>query len=150
MGELNRKNNLGNINVTLAHGLEFAGRTFSCPLCPSRLDIRLSSRQKPYCVCNSCGIQIFFRGKIGIARLRQFIKAGKSISGTELFAGSASDAFHLLEQLKADRQQLIEKQGFIFRDKDLGNAIRAIDKEIEKMQRVLGEMAGNSENAEKT
>lgn len=50
-------------------GQQFEG-TFPCPLCNLRLEIRRSKNRKPYCVCNSCGLQLFIRGKKGIEKLK--------------------------------------------------------------------------------
>ncbi len=62
-----------NVNVMLGNqNLEtesLSGKPFPCPVCGIALDIRISRKQKPYCVCNSCRIQLFFRGKTGIGRL---------------------------------------------------------------------------------
>lgn len=44
---------------------------FPCPLCKKNLDIRISKKQKPYCVCRDCEIQLFIRGKSGISRLEE-------------------------------------------------------------------------------
>jgi hypothetical protein len=59
-------------------------RFFPCPLCQRDLDIRVSKKRKPYCVCARCGVQLFIRGKEGISRL------GKK-TGFEL------DSFEILE-----------------------------------------------------
>lgn len=40
-----------------------------CPACGERLLGRISVKQKPYFVCDECGIQIFARALIGIKRL---------------------------------------------------------------------------------
>jgi DNA-directed RNA polymerase subunit RPC12/RpoP len=42
-----------------------------CFLCHKELDLRISKTEKPYFVCEDCGIQIFVRGKKGIKRLEQ-------------------------------------------------------------------------------
>ncbi len=59
-------------------------KVFPCPLCQKGLEIKISKKQKPYCVCLDCGIQLFIRGKEGISRL------GKK-TGFEL------DSFEILE-----------------------------------------------------
>jgi len=62
-----------NVNVMLGNqNLEtesLSGKLFPCPVCGIALDIRNSRKQEPCCVCNSCRIQLFFRGKTGIGRL---------------------------------------------------------------------------------
>jgi hypothetical protein len=80
MGKLNSGKLVPNVNVTLAPAgtafPEILGKELPCPLCGEGLPILISKRNKPYCTCNSCGIQIFVRGKAGIARLRQLALAG--------------------------------------------------------------------------
>jgi hypothetical protein len=65
------KQDLSNVNVTLGqpdavHG-ELEKKEFPCPLCGAGLPILTSKRGKPYFICNLCGVQIFVRGKAGIA-----------------------------------------------------------------------------------
>src|SRR5688572_9627805 len=62
-----------NVNVTLESAQKSTSATFPCPLCRTALELRRSRANKPYCVCNPCGVQIFFRGKKGIARLGEFV-----------------------------------------------------------------------------
>jgi DNA-directed RNA polymerase subunit RPC12/RpoP len=44
-----------------------------CFLCHKQLDLRISKTQKPYFICEECGMQIFVRGKRGIKRLEQLL-----------------------------------------------------------------------------
>ena len=87
MGELGLKQDSANVNVTLVPlgaGLEdLRGKKFPCPLCVDGLAILASKRGKPYCVCNACGIQLFFRGRTGISRLLQMFKRGILIPGKD-------------------------------------------------------------------
>jgi transcription elongation factor Elf1 len=39
---------------------------FPCPVCASPRDVRQSKKNKPYIVCDPCGIQLFIRGPAGI------------------------------------------------------------------------------------
>ena len=39
------------------------------------LRLKISRKEKPYCMCLDCGIQIFFRGQAGIQRLHEMIAA---------------------------------------------------------------------------
>ena len=113
-------------------------RTFPCPLCAARLDLRQSRAHKPYCVCNACGLQLFFRGKAGIARLDEVLNREQPSGGS---AVSAVEVFHRLEHVRAQKNALEHKQGLIFVDTDLAHAIRAVDHEIARLQRVLDELA---------
>ena len=44
-----------------------------CFLCAQELDQRKDKNQKPYFVCNPCGVQIFVRGRQGIHNLAELI-----------------------------------------------------------------------------
>lgn len=41
-----------------------------CVVCREPLEVRLTKVGKPYAQCLDCGVQIFVRGRSGIARLR--------------------------------------------------------------------------------
>ena len=45
-----------------------------CFLCSQKLRLRRDKHDKPYFVCESCGVQIFVRGRQGIENLRQLIE----------------------------------------------------------------------------
>jgi hypothetical protein len=145
MGELGLKQDSANINVTLAPlgtGLEdLRGKKFPCPLCADGLAILASKRGKPYCVCNPCGIQLFFRGKPGISRLLRMVKGEILIPGKADGADYGIALFDRLRQLKSQREELEEKLGLIFRDSDVENAIQIVDSEIETVQGELARMA---------
>src|SRR5437867_3085991 len=59
---------------------DFAGKPFPCPVCNVSLRLKISSKQKPYCMCLECGIQIFFRGQAGIQRLWQVIQSEEAVA----------------------------------------------------------------------
>jgi len=59
---------------------DFSGKPFSCPVCNLGLRIKISKKQKPYCMCLECGIQIFFRGQSGIQRLYELIRAEEAVA----------------------------------------------------------------------
>ena len=46
---------------------------FPCPICCCPRDVRESKKQKPYIVCDACGMQLFVRGKDGIQRFNRLI-----------------------------------------------------------------------------
>lgn len=143
MGELSRPAS-ANVNVTLrGQDAELIDRIFPCPVCGMGLPLRSSRKQKPYCVCDSCGIQLFFRGKTGIARLNKLVESGRLISGKGTSTSLAITLYNRVQQLKAQREGLEIKQGFrfIFRDSDLDNAISAVEAEIERVQADLEKLA---------
>ena len=144
MGELKGEQSQGNVNVTLDPSLFGLGRLgemeFPCPLCKTGLPIRASKRNKPYCTCNSCGVQIFVRGKAGIARLREMASTGILVSGIDESVVHAINLYNRLERLKLQKQNLEAKAGIFFRGKDVENAIQIVDSEIQKAQGELGKI----------
>jgi DNA-directed RNA polymerase subunit RPC12/RpoP len=130
-----------NVNVTLSDPETavnaLSGRKFPCPTCGQGLPIRIAKTGKPYCVCIYCGNQLFFRGKAGIQRLTQIIESDKLISQREPNSDSAYTLFNRLVQLRLQKDELQQKQGLIRNDQDLTNAIRAVDNEIQRVQREL-------------
>ncbi len=120
---------------------ELRGKPFACPVCGMVLPVKIARTQKPYCVCLLCGIQIFFRGKAGIKRLRDILRMEKPVA--EEIPGStvAVNLYNQLEKLKQQRDELEQQQGIIFKDLDLANAILAIEAEIKRLQSSL-ERAG--------
>jgi predicted RNA-binding Zn-ribbon protein involved in translation (DUF1610 family) len=150
MAELERRSAIDNVNVTLKETLPVDGRSFPCPVCGVGLIVKLAKTKKPYCTCDDCGIQVFIRGKTGIKRFREVLSRGKFISGKESECGSSLTAYNRLEQLRLQKKELESRQGVIFRDKDLDNAIQAVDNEIERMQGVLDQMAGKSSERDET
>ena len=112
---------------------------FPCPLCSRPLGVRTDRGGKPYCVCNSCGIQLFIRGKRGINRLERFLSsdiAQKTVSGSswEIFL-----LVNRLEELKAKAEALKDKRGIFLRDKDIELAFSMVKKEVDNLKKkILG------------
>ena len=120
---------------------DLQGQEFPCLLCGMGLEIRLTWKQKPYCVCNSCGIQVFFRGKTGIRRLRELLNARSLIVGNESETDRALVLFNHIQQLRGRKKLLEEKRQFFVPDEALETTIRAVDKEIERVQGELEKLA---------
>ena len=51
---------------------------FPCPLCDEALEIGTTKKQKPYMICEPCGLQIFVRYQKGIDRLEEL--SGREVS----------------------------------------------------------------------
>jgi hypothetical protein len=145
MGKLGPKNKLANINVTLdpledALG-ELCGKEFPCPLCGAGLPIQRSIRNKPYCTCNLCGIQTFFRGKAAIARLRRMANTGVLVSARDESAAHGIVLLNRLEQLKLQKAELERKRGVLFANPDVENTLQMVDAEIQTVQGELAKLA---------
>jgi len=151
MGELKPGRRQTNVNVTLvpssALATDLGDKEFPCPLCGAGLPIRASKRRKPYCTCNRCGVQLFVRGKEGIARMHEMADAGILISGKKESASHGINLLNRLEQLKLQKDNLNRKCGLFFREKDVENAIQIVDAEIERVQGELAKMARTAESA---
>jgi predicted RNA-binding Zn-ribbon protein involved in translation (DUF1610 family) len=136
-----------NVNVTLKKeptDNPFEGKVFPCPVCGTAHKLRIARTGKPYFHCDPCGIQLFFRGRSGIARLCELLKSETLIAGNESRAGAAVILYNRLQQLKADKRELEKKQGIFFRDEDLDNATAAVQNEIEKLQAELKQTASKN------
>ena len=48
-------------------------RRFPCPICSLPQDVRGSKKGKPYITCNTCGVQLFIRGQLGIAEFNKLL-----------------------------------------------------------------------------
>ncbi len=136
-------------NVTLEiqdnQAEELRGKPFACPVCGMVLPVKIARTQKPYCVCLLCGIQIFFRGKAGIKRLRDLLRMEKPVA--EEISGStvALNLYNQVTKLKQQRDELEQQQGIIFKDHDLANAVIAIEAEIKKVQSSLEKVKRKAE-----
>lgn len=55
--------------------LEIRGtrRLFPCPVCGVGLEVKETKKDKPYVVCDPCGMQLFVRNQTGIGRFDQLV-----------------------------------------------------------------------------
>ncbi len=134
-----------NVNVTLPPADWYLEKRFPCPLCGSSLQIRVARTQKPYCHCDPCGIQLFFRGRNGIERLQKLVSSGALAEGSH----RATVLYNRLEQLKKQRSELENRQGIVFRDRDRDSVIRALENEIESVRAELAEASKNNRRKSK-
>jgi hypothetical protein len=134
-----------NVNVPLGEPEskphKMAGKSFPCPVCAVSLPIRITRKQKPYCQCLDCGIQIFFRGRVGIARLEAILEDEKLVSGAWSGSNTPELLFNRIQHLKQRKSELERKQRLFFPDPDLKNALCAVKKEIARVQGELDKMA---------
>ena len=108
-----------------------------CFLCGKEVDIRYSKREKPYLVCDPCGVQIFVRGKSGISRLSSLSdslmeKSGNSSTDTALETLTLSGR---LAELRVSLEK-IEASEPLIRWGDSPEKI-AILREIERIEKQL-------------
>src|SRR6266446_605708 len=132
-------------NVTFSTE-DFLGKPFPCPLCNMELRLKISCKQKPYCTCLECGIQIFFRGQAGIAPLHEMIQAEEAVVLEFSGPARAISLYNRLQHLKRQKEALEKKHGRIFRNSDVEQVIEALDVE---MQRIRDELKDANESGEK-
>ena len=61
-------------------------RSFPCPICAEPRELRATKNGKPYITCDSCAVQLFIRGKVGIKRLRELLETNDTRSVLTRFA----------------------------------------------------------------
>jgi len=116
---------------------DFAGKPFPCPVCNMALRIKISQKQKPYCMCLECGIQIFFRGQHGIRRLYKMIRSEEAVAAEFNGPTRAISLYNRLQGLKRQRKSLEAQQGIVFRDSDRDKVIDTLEAEIERVRTAL-------------
>jgi len=47
---------------------------FPCPVCGVPQEVRSSKKDKPYITCNSCGVQVFVRGREGVQEFKRLLE----------------------------------------------------------------------------
>jgi len=117
------------------------GEKYPCCVCGKVLEICFTRKHKPYTTCLDCGIQTFFRGKTAIKRLIEIVRSKSLVAGNGSNTEFAVLLFNRIQQLRARRKELTEKQGLIISDPDLKNALCAFDNEIKRVQAELAELA---------
>ena len=101
------------------------------------LRLKISCKQKPYCMCLECGIQIFFRGQPGIERLYKMIQSEEAVVLEFSGPARAISLYSRLQHLKRQKDALEKKQGLVFRDSDRDQVIEALEAEIKHVRKEL-------------
>jgi len=47
---------------------------FPCPVCTQVREVRITKKDKPYLICDPCGVQVFVRGPAGIEEFRRLLQ----------------------------------------------------------------------------
>ena len=124
---------------------DFAGKPFACPVCNTALQIKITLKKKPYCMCLDCGIQIFFRGQAGIRRLHEMIRSEEAVAAEFDYPARAISIFNHLQHLKRQKKAFEEEQGIFNFDSDRQKVIDALDNEIARIREALEEAANDGE-----
>ena len=113
-------------NVTLADDLAEMKQSIPCFLCHDAVDIRRDKHQKPYFVCEGCGIQAFIRRNKGILRLKEL--QDKSFSSLKLIQLTRE-----LTLLKKEKDRITSQQGLLFTDEELIKAEETINQKSQEI-----------------
>ena len=108
------------------------------------VEIRYSKRDKPYLVCNPCGVQVFIRGSHGISRLDRWKKASTLLPAGNS-ASQPSAVIPLVEELEKLKVCLKKAEAdapwpTLF---TVNPAVEALNNEIEKIENKLREIYEN-------
>ena len=122
---------------------DFAGKPFACPVCNTALQIKITLKKKPYCMCLDCGIQIFFRGQAGIQRLYEMIRSEEAVAAEFDYPARAISIFNHLQHLKRQKKAFEQEQGILSFDSDRQKVIDALDSEIARVREALEEAAND-------
>src|SRR5579864_1351996 len=122
----------------------FSTQFLPCFLCGNRLHKRTDKHNKPYFVCDPCGIQFFVRRKQGIERLDNLLRASERHAIP--FRHAAEHIFEvqaLLSEIDGTKQQinkLNNEIGFFFPDNDKARARDALKTKLDGLLKQLDEM----------
>ena len=115
-----------------------------CILCGRMLEIRIDKNEKPYFICDPCGLQAFVRCKSGVEKLCHLVKDfQQSDSGFFDWHKSSLELISLISRLSAlrDKKQELEESKTItdhlFPKKELEHAESAIDSELKRLHKRL-------------
>ncbi len=115
-------------NVTLPPNKQTA---FPCPICGMQRNIRDSKREKPYVVCDDCGVQLFVRKAEGIKKFKELAATGAASHIIQ--KGRVQRAVELhdeIKKLKIKRSEVEDQSFFSIFNDDSKNAVRTIDQQI--------------------
>lgn len=119
-----------NVTCSSGQGPAFEGKQFACPLCYQALPLKPSKKGKPYCTCDDCGIQIFFRGKTAIERLERLFSEEVSLDSSDAADTDAIQA--RLDALVLEKLELEEELGDR-QDPTLEDRIARLEAQIEEL-----------------
>lgn len=112
---------------------------FPCFLCGELLEIKTSIRNKPYFICDSCGVQAFIRREKGIERLEYLISENNfdPEKNNKKTPEKILLWINQLEKLQAKLKEIEDKE-WIFTDKKQEEIKKIILKEIQKIEKKIG------------
>ena len=119
-----------------------------CFLCGNKLDQRISKNEKPYFICDPCGIQLFVRRKQGIELLDKYMNSFKRGEITfQEHSRSVAKIHGILVEIngvKKEIEMLENEMGFLFPDSDKVAARDALKKRLERLIEFLEKFSENA------
>jgi hypothetical protein len=122
----------------------FSTQFLPCLLCGNKLQKRTDKHNKPYFVCEPCGIQFFVRRQQGIERLDKLLRASER--NAIPFQQSAECLYKvqaLLGEIDGTKMQiskLTSEIGFFFVDEDKVRARDTLKTRLDVLLKQLDEM----------
>jgi chaperonin cofactor prefoldin len=108
-----------------------------CFLCGKQLNQRTDKNNKPYFICNPCGMQVFIRRELGIQKLEELIR---NLKGRELPLRTHTQVLYEvqailseMDDLKAEIKRLNGEIGFFWIDQDKLRARKLLETRIENL-----------------
>src|ERR1700694_5812863 len=108
-----------------------------CFLCGKQLDQRTDKNNKPYFICNPCGMQVFIRRELGIQKLADLIR---NLKEGELPLKTHTQVLYEVQAilseidgLKAEIKRLNFEIGFFWIDQDKLRARKLLEARIENL-----------------
>lgn len=123
------------LTSTLTRRAEFEGE-LPCPVCSKPMQVRIAKTQKPYFMCNPCGVQLFVRRPEGMDRLTERLKIFEERRGAfELADASVAELesrLRTIDALKAQIKRLDERATGFSPDRDLVRTRNALKERLER------------------
>lgn len=127
-------------NVTLAEDLTALEQSIPCFLCRDSLVIKRDKNQKPYFICEVCGIQAFIRRKQGIRLLKEL--QDNSFSSLKLIQLTRE-----LTLLKSEKDKITSQRGvfgLFAPDEELIKAEFEINQKTQEITQKIKKLGENS------
>jgi chaperonin cofactor prefoldin len=108
-----------------------------CFLCGKQLNQRTDKNNKPYFICNPCGMQIFIRREQGIQKLEELIRnlkeGGLPLKTHTQVLYEVQAILSEMDDLKAEIKRLDGEIGFFWIDQDKLRARKLLEARIENL-----------------
>lgn len=119
-----------------------------CLLCGKKLQKRTDKHQKPYFVCDPCGIQLFVRRPDGIKRLDELLRSAERHALS--FQYAAKHIFEvqaLISEIDGTKKQIAkvsDEIGFFFQNEEKIRIRNALKIRLENLLHQFDEMCAKS------